>query len=91
MSGDPYEEFSENFTKDELVEVMNDKNLLKDEGFHITPKGYIALKLMSELGFKPGDASRFAQEVEDDIVRAGYIIVSAKSMLGDVDEFDFGD
>lgn len=73
-------------TDEELLAVLNDAELLKAEGFRITPKGHMAMILM-EMGVPSEDAGRVAQAMEDRIFLDGWIYLREENLqVADSDE-----
>jgi hypothetical protein len=80
------EEQNEEPTREDLVRMLNDAELLAEEGFQMTPKGWMALVLM-EMGVETDDASAVAQKMEDKIFLGGWIYVREEQLkLVDADE-----
>lgn len=80
------EEQNEDPTREDLVQMLNDAELLAEEGYQITPKGWMALVLM-EMGVETEDASKVAQKMEDKIFLGGWIYMQADRLkLVDADE-----
>lgn len=80
------EEQNEDPTREDLVQMLNDAELLAEEGYQITPKGWMALVLM-EMGVETEDASKVAQKMEDKIFLGGWIYMRADQLkLSDADE-----
>ena len=61
-------------TDEELLAVMNDANLLKEEGYRILPKGHMAMVLM-EMGVPSDLAETITQTMSDRIFLDGWIYV----------------
>jgi hypothetical protein len=56
---------------DELVRMLNNSDFLSENGYRLTPKGYMALILM-EMGVPHDEAEVVAQKMSDKIFLAGY-------------------
>jgi hypothetical protein len=80
------DELNDEPTREDLVQILNDAELLAEEGYQITPKGWMALVLM-EMGVDNEDASAVAQKMEDKIFLGGWIYVREEQLkLVDADE-----
>ena len=64
---------------EELVRMMHDEEFLKENGYRITPKGYMALVLM-EHGFPNIVAEALSQVMSDRIFAAGYTYVDEQTL-----------
>ena len=64
---------------DELGEMLHDEEFLKENGYRITPKGYMALVLM-EHGFPNIVAEALSQVMSDRIFAAGYTYVDEQTL-----------
>ena len=64
---------------EELVRMMHDEEFLKENGYRITPKGYMALVLL-EHGFPNIVAEALAQVMSDRIFAAGYTYVDENTL-----------
>ena len=64
---------------DELVEMLHDEEFLKENGYRITPKGYMALVIL-EHGFPNIVAEALAQVMSDRIFAAGYTYVDENTL-----------
>lgn len=71
-------------TNDELLAILNDAELLKEEGFQILPKGHIAMVLM-EMGVPHDDADAIAQKMTDRIFLGGWIYLQESQLRVDND------
>jgi hypothetical protein len=67
-------------TQDDLLSILNDAALLKEEGYHITPKGHMAMVLM-EMGVTGEDAAAVAQKMEDRIFLNGWIYLQESQLI----------
>lgn len=73
-------------SREELIQMLNDAELLAEEGYQITPKGWMALVLM-EMGVESEEAGTVAQKMEDKIFLGGWIYMRADQLkLSDADE-----
>ena len=64
---------------EELVQMLHDEEFLKENGYRITPKGYMALVLM-EHGFPNIVAEALSQVMSDRIFAAGYTYVDEQTL-----------
>ena len=62
-----------------LVQMLHDEEFLKENGYRITPKGYMALVLM-EHGFPNIVAEALSQVMSDRIFAAGYTYVDENTL-----------
>lgn len=85
---DEQPENEETATREQLVGLMHDMELLKEHGYRITPKGHMALVLM-EMGVENEDADAIAQLMSDRIFLAGFTYLDEQQLgLGPEDEDD---
>lgn len=80
MSAD---ELNEEPTREDLVAMLNDVEYLAENGYRMTPKGFMGLVLM-EHGVPVELASQLSAEMEDRIFRGGFTYIHE-------DNLDFGD
>lgn len=73
----------ENLPSDEdMIELLKDVNgELRGDGWTITPKGYIALTLMTQQDMSLEEAERLSQKIEDAVFLGGYNYVRADGVF----------
>lgn len=76
---DEHAENEEPVTREQLVAMLNDQELLDEYGYRITPKGYMALVLM-ELGVPNEAADVIAQKMSDRIFLAGFTYLDEQQL-----------
>jgi len=69
-------------TNEELLSILNDADLLKEEGFRILPKGHMAMVLM-EMGVPHDAADDIAQKMCDRIFLDGWIYLQESQLRVD--------
>jgi hypothetical protein len=68
-------------TAEEVLEILKDPEYLAAMGHQITPKGCMAMLLISQLDYDLEQASVFAQKLEDAIFMAGWIYIHERELL----------
>ena len=67
---------SEDLNRDELIQLLNNPELLRFYGYQLTPKGAMALVLLTEFPDLDEDrAEKIAAKIEDLIFLSEYIYV----------------